>query len=161
MPYMAPEQIQGRPGDHRSDLFSLGIILYELISGRRPFRGETTADLIASILKDEPVPLTDLDEKIPRSLWRIIKHALEKDPRRRFQAALDLRNELQEIVGEIGSIRREFRRSIAVLPFDDMRALGSTGAGDWVRAVTISSALPKYFCQTILGLPSMRWHSRA
>jgi len=120
MPYMAPEQIQGRPGDHRSDLFSLGIILYELISGKRPFRGETSADMIASILKDEPVPLTDVDEKIPRSLWRIVKHALEKDPRRRFQAALDLRNELQEIVREIGTVRREFKRSIAVLPFADM-----------------------------------------
>ena len=103
VPYMSPEQVQGKELDHRSDIFSLGIILYEMATGRRPFQGETSADLISSILRDSPDSVTTLNVQMPRHLGRIIAHCLEKDPRKRFQSALDIRNELVGLRREIES----------------------------------------------------------
>jgi serine/threonine-protein kinase len=97
LPYMSPEQLQGRAADPRSDIFSLGSVLYQMATGHKPFRGETTADLIAAILRGDPVPVTRLNRAAPRQLERIIDRCLRKDPRRRFQTALDVRNELEEL----------------------------------------------------------------
>lgn len=102
-PYMSPEQIKGLAVDHRSDLFSLGVVLYEMATGERPFLGETSADLISSILRDEPPPPAEANRELPRHLDRIIAHCLEKDPDRRFQTAKDLRNELQSLRTELQS----------------------------------------------------------
>ena len=96
-PYMSPEQLQGDPIDHRSDIFSLGVVLYELVSGRRPFAGDSTIELASSILRDTPRPLTELRADVPRHLGRIIGHCLEKDPEARFQSAKDVRNELRSL----------------------------------------------------------------
>ncbi|HEY0590349.1 MAG TPA: protein kinase [Thermoanaerobaculia bacterium] len=95
--YMSPEQAEGKTVDHRSDIFSLGVILYELATGSRPFRGESTASLISSILRDEPPPPSEVRAIFPRELDRIVARCLAKDPDRRFQSALDLRNELEEL----------------------------------------------------------------
>ena len=102
-PYMSPEQLQGREIDHRSDLFSLGILLYEMTTGRRPFRGESSIDLASSILKDTPDSVTDIREGVPRHLGRIIRHCLEKDPELRYQSAKDVRNELAGLEDEVKS----------------------------------------------------------
>jgi Tol biopolymer transport system component len=83
--YMSPEQLQGKPVDHRSDLFSFGCVLYELLTGRRPFDGASPADVIAAILDREPAPL-----EIARPLDRVLKRSLAKDPDQRFQTARDL-----------------------------------------------------------------------
>jgi serine/threonine-protein kinase len=122
IPYMSPEQVDGLDVDHRSDLFSLGVVLYEMATGRRPFRGDTAARLIASILRDDPEPLTELRAELPRQLDRIIRHALEKDPDRRFQTALDMRNELQRLEEEYehGEPSSLAVRSVAVLPLEDL-----------------------------------------
>jgi len=101
VPYMSPEQVQGKKLDHRTDIFSLGVILYELATGRRPFSGDTSADVISSILRDSPRPIGELRVNLPFHLGRIIKRSLEKDPDRRYQTALDLRNELQDLRREI------------------------------------------------------------
>ncbi|NIA01740.1 MAG: protein kinase [Bacteroidia bacterium] len=101
--YMAPEQAEGKPVDSRSDVFSLGTILYEMASGRRPFQGDTSMSTIGSILKDEPVSVTELNHSLPRHLGRIVRRCLAKDPDRRYQSALDLRNELEELKAEIDS----------------------------------------------------------
>ncbi len=103
VPYMSPEQVQGKSVEPRSDIFSLGIMLYEMCTGRRPFKGETSAHVISSILRDSPDSVTDLNQELPRHLARIIRRCLQKDSRRRFQTALDLRNELEELKGEIES----------------------------------------------------------
>ena len=102
-PYMSPEQLQGHAVDHRTDIFSLGILLYEMATGRRPFQGDSGIALASSILKDSPSTVTEVRSGLPRHLGRIISHCLEKDPRRRFQSALDVRNELDSLKGEIES----------------------------------------------------------
>ena len=102
-PYMSPEQLQGREIDHRSDLFSLGILLFEMTTGRRPFQGESSIELASSILKDNPDSVTDIREGVPRHLGRIIRHCLEKDPELRFQSAKDVRNELAGLKDEVAS----------------------------------------------------------
>jgi tetratricopeptide (TPR) repeat protein len=104
-PYMSPEQIKGKPADHRADIFSLGVVLYEMATGERPFSGETSADLISSILRDTPPPAHELNRDLPRHLHRILAHCLEKDADRRFQTAKDLRNELQSLQHELHSER--------------------------------------------------------
>src|SRR5882672_587499 len=103
VPYMAPEQIRGETVDARSDLFALGVILYELATGRRPFTGTSSADVSSSILRDVPVPVLSVRPDLPRDLNRIITRCLEKSPRDRFQTARDVMNELRYVQREIES----------------------------------------------------------
>ncbi len=88
--YMSPEQCRGANIDARSDIFSFGAVLYEMISGQRAFRGDTTADTISSILKEEPHDLSSAGRDVPPLLERIVHHCLEKDPAARFQSACDV-----------------------------------------------------------------------
>jgi serine/threonine protein kinase/Tol biopolymer transport system component len=101
--YMSPEQAEGKAVDSRSDLFSLGVILYEMATGQRPFTGETSMSIISSILKDTPASVTELNPTLPRDLGRIIRRALVKDPTRRYQTAADLRNDLEEVKASLES----------------------------------------------------------
>jgi Tol biopolymer transport system component len=102
LPYMSPEQVQSKSVDHRSDIFSLGVILYEMATGERPFKGDTSALLMSSILKDTPALASDISN-VPRDLGRIIRHGLAKDPAQRYQTAVDLRNELAELQQDLSS----------------------------------------------------------
>jgi len=88
--YMSPEQVRGQDADHRSDIFSFGSILYEMLSGQRAFRRETMAETMTAILKEDPPELSETSTKIAPSLERIVRHCLEKKPERRFQTASDL-----------------------------------------------------------------------
>jgi Tol biopolymer transport system component len=89
-PYMAPEQVRGESVDHRADIFGFGAVLYEMLSGRRAFSGDTGVEIMTAILKTEP-PELDLEQlKVPPSLDRIVRHCLEKNPADRFQSARDL-----------------------------------------------------------------------
>ena len=90
VPYMSPEQVQGRPLDHRTDIFSLGVILYEMAGGQRPFRGGSSAELISSILRDTPRPLGELCAGLPHGMDRLIGRCLEKDRDLRYATARDL-----------------------------------------------------------------------
>ncbi len=100
LPYMSPEQIEGRPADARSDLFAFGVVLYELLAGRRPFVGESRTGLLASILKEEPPPLSDLQPPPPSSLVAIVRTCLEKDPEKRWQSAREIRHALEWTAAE-------------------------------------------------------------
>jgi Tol biopolymer transport system component len=101
--YMSPEQTEGKEVDARSDIFSLGTILFEMATGVRPFQGETTMSTIGSILKEEPSSITELRPTLPRHAGRILRRCLAKNPDRRYQTSLDLRNELEELKQEIDS----------------------------------------------------------
>ncbi len=101
--YMSPEQAEGRPVDHRSDVFSLGIMFYEMLAGRRPFAGDSALSTLTAILRDTPPSLTERRHSLPRHLGRIVKRCLAKEPQRRYQTMLDLQNELQELKQEIDS----------------------------------------------------------
>ena len=123
--YMSPEQVKGFPVDHRSDIFSFGTILYELLSGKRAFKRETNAETMAAIMRDEPPELSESGRNISPALDRIVKHCLEKDRDRRFQSARDIAFNLLEQSSPIGSSSaREVAPPIsqagfwvAVLPF--------------------------------------------
>jgi serine/threonine protein kinase len=93
--YMAPEQLQGKPTDARSDIFSFGCVLYEIVTGQRAFRAENKASLIASILERQPEALTSHQPQIPPALDRVVRKCLAKDPDDRWQTATDLKSELQ------------------------------------------------------------------
>jgi TolB-like protein/Tfp pilus assembly protein PilF len=99
---MSPEQVQVRPVDHRTDIFSLGVVLYEMTTGRRPFQGHSSAELFASILRDPVPPVTDVRADLPAELSRVIRRCLEKDPRHRIQTARDVGNELRDS-GRLGT----------------------------------------------------------
>jgi Tol biopolymer transport system component len=88
--YMAPEQLRGQPADHRSDVFSFGAVLYEMLSGRRAFLGETAIETMNAILKEDPPELSTSGRQIPPGFERIVSHCLEKKPDERFQSARDL-----------------------------------------------------------------------
>jgi dienelactone hydrolase len=96
-PYMAPEQIRGEPVDARTDLFALGVLLYELAAGRRPFAGATPADLASAILRDVPSPLTSVRTGLTDGLERIVRRCLEKSPGARFQSAVEVGSELRRV----------------------------------------------------------------
>ncbi|MBI2838400.1 MAG: protein kinase [Acidobacteria bacterium] len=100
LPYMSPEQAQGRTVDHRSDIFSVGIILYEMLSGARPFAGETVSELICAILRDTPRPVTELRLDLPRGLEKIIRQCLEKNSDDRIQTGHELYDQLKELKRE-------------------------------------------------------------
>ena len=99
--YMSPEQVEGKPLDARSDIFSLGIIFYEMLTGRRPFAGDSHASTISAILRDTPPLVTELRETLPTHLGRIVRRCLAKEPDRRYQSPVDLRNDLQELSAEV------------------------------------------------------------
>ena len=102
VPYMAPEQIEGREVDARTDIFSFGVVLYEMVCGRRPFAGDSRASLMAAIVAAEPPTLSSLQPRTPASLERLILRCLAKDPDDRWQTARDLAAELRWIA-EAGS----------------------------------------------------------
>ena len=101
--YMSPEQAEGKAVDQRSDIFSLGVMLHEMATGEKPFKGDTNVSVISSILKDNPSSITDLNPALPQGLSRVIRRSLAKDPSRRYQSATDLRNDLEEVKQEIDS----------------------------------------------------------
>ena len=121
-PYMAPEQLRGEPTDARSDIFSFGVMVYELAAGRRPFGGATFADVCSSILRDTPEMLTKVRADLPSDMGRIVGRCLEKNPAARFQSALEVCNELRGMkqTGEGTQTSSQAVASIAVLPFVNM-----------------------------------------
>jgi eukaryotic-like serine/threonine-protein kinase len=97
--YMSPEQVKGRPADARSDIFSFGAILYEMLSGQRAFHGDSAAETMSAILREEPPDLSVTNQSISPGLERIVRHCLEKNPEQRFHSAHDLAFDLEALSG--------------------------------------------------------------
>ena len=127
--YMSPEQAEGKSVDARSDVFALGVNFYEMLTGERPFSGETPASTLSAVLKDEPQSLTKLVPSLPRDIARIVKRCLAKDPSRRYQTTIDVRNELEELARALDS--GETMLDVAV----STRTPASRRALSWVAIV--------------------------
>ena len=110
---MSPEQAAAKPLDARSDVFSFGAVLYELLAGTRAFTGDSTAQVLSAVLRDDPGPF-----EAPPVLQQIVKRCLAKDPDRRFQTMADVRHALQHLTEESADVAA----SIAVLPFANLSA---------------------------------------
>ncbi len=129
--YMSPEQAEGKPVDARSDVFSLGIVIYEMTTGRRPFQGDSAAGTLSSILKDTPAPVSELR----------FRRCLEKDPAQRMQTALDLRNELEDLKKDSDSGHVQRSAPVEVQP---VRRPSWARRGLWVATVATALALAAF-----------------
>ena len=103
--YMSPEQVRGQPADHRSDIFSFGAVLYEMLSGKRAFAGGSAADTMSAILREDPPELATAEPSLSPALDRIVRRCLEKDPQHRFHSAHDLAFALESVTGTTGAAR--------------------------------------------------------
>ena len=146
--YMSPEQATGEKVDARSDIFSFGAMLYEMATGTRAFSGSTIADTLASVVRAQPTPPTQIVSSLPRELERVILRCLRKDPERRFQTMLDVKIELQEIKEESDSgslaatTAAPARRRIRAVVSATVIATGLVAIGVWWAWQYLSSKGP-------------------
>lgn len=124
--YMAPEQVRGQKVDERADIWGLGVVLYEMVAGNMPFDGATANDVMASILRTEPLPLERFAPNAPIELRRILKKTLRKETAERYQTVMDLLNDLKSLRREIesavqsGPFTQKEASSVAILPFRNL-----------------------------------------
>lgn len=163
--YMSPEQLEGKEADFRSDIFSFGAILYEMATGKRAFEGGSQASLIASILKEQPRPVAEIQPLSPPMLDRVIKQCLEKDPEHRWQTAGDLKRALQwtaEGGSQVGvpitvSARRKLRERILWGTVVVLAAVSATlGIVQYTRTTPIRK-VARWVVAPATGLASITW----
>lgn len=165
MHYMSPEQLRGRHVDPRSDIFALGCILFELLTGKRPFSRVTQIETAASILKEDPPALPFLDRGTPEEARAVISHCLEKDPGNRFQTARDLAFALRALLSQSGASKiqigkpkkrrsaRQAIQSIAILPLEN--------SGGDTNAEYISDGITESLINSLSQLPKLRVMARS
>ena len=160
--YMAPEQLEGREADARTDIFAFGCVLYEMATGKKTFSGATQASLIGSILRDEPSSISDVAPLTPRALDRLVKVCLAKDPEDRWQTARDVGLQLGEVARdrehpETAAVRRVRSKASTLLPW--AAALVALGIGALLgRSALPKAARPQVVRSTLLPPPDTEFH---
>jgi len=138
--YMSPEQVRGQITDHRSDIFSFGLILYEMITGRRAFREESLAETMSAIVKEEPPEMTESNPNISPSLERIVRRCLEKKPDRRFQSTADLGFALESLSAPTSSSGSNMTTAVSAIG-PEMNRSPWKARIPWIAAVFLALAL--------------------
>jgi len=157
--YMSPEQVRGEVAEARSDLFSLGAVLFEMLTGRRAFRRDTAAETLTAILREDPPELSGSGSRIPPALAAVVRECLEKDPARRLPTAEALALRLREVIessrpsGATRARRKDVIDSVAVLPF--------VNAGDDAEQDYLSDGITERLIDTLSQLPKLRVMARS
>ena len=146
MGYMSPEQLKGQAVDHRSDIFSLGAILYEMLSGRRAFRGDSMAETMSAILREDPPDLSETNKTVSPALERVVRHCLEKNPAERFHSARDLAFAIESLLSGLTTSEQTATMPWLISP----RA--ETGSWSNLKLWRISTAILALALFTISGL---------
>ena len=150
--YMSPEQAEGKVVDARTDVFSFGSVLYEMVTGQRPFQGETPLSAVTAVLREEPKPISQLREGVPRDLDRVITRCLRKDPARRWQSIADVTIALRELKEEVDSgapavsaapRSRPRRRRMAIAALSLVVLAGAIGAFVWRSRIAGETTLAR------------------
>ena len=155
--YMSPEQVRGQTVDHRSDIFSFGAILYEMVSGKRAFKGDTSVETMNAILKEDPPELSQSGLNVMPGLDRIVRHCLEKEPGLRFQSARDLSFDLESLslpsagTATVGASRLSQARVRTPLLIAVPVLLLLTAAAFWAGRATLKSPAPLFTRLTFRG----------
>lgn len=147
--YMSPEQVRGQVTDHRSDIFSFGLILYEMITGRRAFQEESLAETMSAIVKEEPPEMTESNPNISPSLERIVRRCLEKKPERRFHSAHDLGFALESLSAPTSSSGANMTTAVSVIGPETDRSPWKTRI-PWIAAGVLALALISLGAWTLL-----------
>ena len=153
--YMSPEQVRGKPALPESDIFAFGAILYEMVSGKRAFHRDTTADTMSAILHEDPPELTETARNVPIGLDRIVRHCLEKNPSQRFHSAGDLAFDLESLSdisttksGALAAARearaQDFRRKLTVAGLAFAASALMLGLGWWIGRGSGAIPPPQY-----------------
>ena len=151
--YMSPEQVRGLATDHRCDIFTFGAILYEMLSGKRAFHGDTSADTMSAILKDDPPELTETNRQVPPAMERIVRHCLEKNPDERFQSARDIAFNLDALSGPSTSavavvspvaVMTRSRRRTWLAAVGTLGLVVTAAMGWWAGTRTSRTQFPNY-----------------
>ena len=157
--YMAPEQVQGKPADARTDIFALGVVVYEMATGKKAFQGESKASLAAAILTSDPVPITRIQPSAPIALERSLGKCLNKDPEERWQSARDLAGELKWILEDLAnsgtSAASKTQREDGQKAPRAKRATRLVGIAA-ALALAAAGALWFYFARIAQSLPPMK-----
>ena len=157
--YMSPEQVRGEVADARSDLFSLGAVLFEMLAGRRAFRRDTAAETLTAILREDPPEISGSGSRIPPALAAVVRGCLEKDPGRRLTSAEALVLQLREVIessrpsGATRARRKNAIDSVAVLPF--------VNAGGDAEQDYLSDGITERLIDTLSQLPKLRVMARS
>ncbi len=154
-PYMAPEQLEGREVDSRTDIFAFGAVVYEMVTGRRAFEGESAASVIAAILSSEPSPLSSHQPLVPRALDRVVQKCLAKSPEDRWQTARDLKDELlwiqKEVSLPLAPVRRKSVKRWMLLAAAVVAAIGTSLA---LWSLLRSKVAPPSVVRAVIPMPA-------
>ena len=145
--YMSPEQVKGLPTDARSDIFSFGAVLYEMLTGSRAFKGDSAAETISAILREDPPDISTTNQNVPAGLERVVAHCLEKNPEQRFHSAHDLAFDLESLSGSTGTA------AVASASAGGFRAKPRGGPLVWGAIVLLVGAALGFFARGFRGTP--------